>query len=143
MRQGHDVTNATLRRLGLERHEATAALLDLVDRGLVFSTGGRKFAKYALRQNLAETRESLFGDLFDDEPGTTPSRGKTGRPSRRDEVLELFDDGRTLTAHEVGDATGLGIAMVRRYLSQLVETGLLAATAQTTDRKRAYRRPGR
>jgi ATP-dependent DNA helicase RecG len=139
MRQGHDVTNATLRRLGLERHEATAALRDLVDRGLVVSTGGRKYAKYGLRQNLAEQPESLFGDLLDE----TPPHGRVGRPSRRNEVMQLFDDGRTLTVHEVMEATGLGIAMVRRYLSQLVETGQLVATAQTTDRRRAYRRARR
>lgn len=138
MRQGHEVTNASLRRLGLERHEATAALRDLVDRGLVFSSGGRKYAKYSLLHHPVPD-QSHFGDLFDDL-GTAPSRGKAGRPSRRDEILALFDDGRTLTAREVEDVTGLSIAMVRRYLSQLVGAGDLAATAQTTDRKRAYRR---
>lgn len=143
MRQGHEVTNATLRRLGLERHEATAALRDLVDRGLVFSTGGRKYARYALRQNLTEGDRSLFDDLFDESPAPAPGQGRAGRPSRSAEIQQLFDNGQTLTAHQIADATGLGLAMVRRYLAQLVEAGRLVATAQPTDRKRAYRRSGR
>lgn len=141
MRQGHEVSNASLRRLGLERHEATAALRDLVDRHLAYSYGGRKFARYSLRRQLAPADELLFGGLLDDDEMSADAVRNVGRPSRQEEVLALFDGRKTLTAHQVKAATGLGLAMVRRYLARLVESGDLVPTAPTNDRKRAYRRP--
>jgi len=141
MRQGHEVTNATLRRLGLERHEATTALRDLVGRGLVYSSGGRRFATYALRHRVSRPEESLFTGLIEEgaKDQQTAHHGG-GRPSRRYEVLALFDADNTLTVQQVKDATGLGIAMVRRYLAELVEEGQLTPTAGSRDRRRAYRR---
>jgi len=41
----------------------------------------------------------------------------------------------------VAQATGLGRAMVRRYLAQLVEEGRLSATAPPSSRNRTYRLP--
>jgi ATP-dependent DNA helicase RecG len=61
-----------------------------------------------------------------------------GRPA---EILALFAQQPELSAADVTQATGLGRAMVRRYLAQLVEEGRLSATAPPSSRKRTYRLP--
>jgi Fic family protein len=66
--------------------------------------------------------------------GSTP----TGRPA---EILALFAQQPELSAADVAQATGLGRAMVRRYLAQLVEEGRLSATAPPSSRNRTYQLP--
>jgi ATP-dependent DNA helicase RecG len=63
-----------------------------------------------------------------------------GRPA---EILALFDRNPELNAADVAQATGLGRAMVRRHLAQLVEQGRLTATAPRSSRNRTYRLPRR
>jgi ATP-dependent DNA helicase RecG len=62
----------------------------------------------------------------------------TGRPA---EILALFAQRPELSAADVVQATGLGRAMVRRYLAQLVDEGRLSATAPPSSRNRTYRLP--
>jgi ATP-dependent DNA helicase RecG len=61
-----------------------------------------------------------------------------GRPA---EILALFAKQPELSAADVAQATGLGRAMVRRYLAQLVEEGRVFATAPPSSRNRTYRLP--
>ena len=71
----------------------------------------------------------------------TPAGGMpTGRSA---EILALFAQRPELSAADVAEATGLGRAMVRRYLAELVADGRLAATAPPASRNRTYRlQPG-
>ena len=78
-------------------------------------------------------------------PGVAPRAAQApadsvpgGRPA---EILALFARQPELSAADVAQATGLGRAMVRRYLAQLVEEGRLSATAPPSSRKRTYRLP--
>ncbi|HXA61837.1 MAG TPA: ATP-binding protein [Streptosporangiaceae bacterium] len=59
---------------------------------------------------------------------------------RATEILALFSDDRELRAADVIEATGLGRAMALRYLSRLVDSGHLAASAPKASRNRTYRR---
>jgi ATP-dependent DNA helicase RecG len=128
MRERGSVTNGMLRQLGLERHEATAALSDLVVRGLAVRFGGRRYARYV----LVEDRPTLpLG------PQVTGSR-----QNRSAEIDRLFDAGGQLRKTEIMAITGLGPAMVARYLSELIRAGRIEATAGPRDRTRAYRRKG-
>lgn len=60
---------------------------------------------------------------------------------RSAEILALFVRQPELSAADVSQATGLGRAMVRRYLAQLVEEGRLSATAPPSSHNRTYRLP--
>jgi ATP-dependent DNA helicase RecG len=135
MRGGGSVTNGMLRQLGLERHDATAALSDLVTRGLAVRFGGRRYAEYLLVEELDRQ------PTLDFELGTAAS-GQTSVP-RRDRLAEidrLFDGAVVLRLADVQAATGLKPAMVRRYLSRLIAAGRIEPTAPTQSRSRAYRR---
>jgi ATP-dependent DNA helicase RecG len=70
--------------------------------------------------------------------GTRAASATTGRPA---EILALFAQRPELSAADVAQATGLGRAMVRRYLAQLVDEGRLSATAPPSSRNRTYRLP--
>ena len=143
MKEGRQVSNGTLRQLGLHRRDATQALADLVARGLAYRVGGRRYAEYLLLQNLPD-EPGLFDEVFVASPVTTPDpAGRMNTPrlryDRSAEVAALFADGRTLTATEVGTSTGLGPAMTNRYLKGLVESGQLEPTAPPRSPHRAYR----
>ncbi|MGH7735095.1 MAG: helix-turn-helix domain-containing protein, partial [Gemmatimonadales bacterium] len=65
-----------------------------------------------------------------------PGTSSAGRPA---EILALFAGRSELSAADIADATGLGKAMVRRYLARLVEEGRLVATAPPASHNRTYR----
>lgn len=145
MREGRHVSNGTLRQLGLDSRDATQALADLVARGLAYRVGGRRYAEYLLNDEAAG-EPGLFDDVLDgastgpvhrDEQDPAPPR----RYDRTDEIQALFADGATLTAAQVREATGLASAMTNRYLSRLVASGQLEATAPPRSPRRAYRSP--
>lgn len=154
MREGRQVSNGTLRQLGLDSRDATQALADLVGRGLAYKIGGRRYAHYI----LADDRPPVPAPLFEDVPrdgvvraaseasSPTSATSSAGSPVRRrydrtEEVLALFAPGGTLNAAEVSRATGLGSAMTNRYLSRLVAQARLVATAPARHPQRAYRLP--
>ena len=140
MREGRSVTNGVLRQLGLERHDATVVLADLVSRGLALKLGGRRYANYV----LAGEAERIFADsqspllsAREDEVGAEP----VGlRRDRIDEIDRLFDNDDLVRAADVMKATGLKAAMVSRYLNRLIDRDRIVATAPTQSRHRAYRR---
>jgi ATP-dependent DNA helicase RecG len=142
MREGRQVSNATLRQLGLERAEATTALTGLVARGLAISFGGRRYAQYSLAVP-GDGPSQLALQLPPDQPQATSTGGqavRSGRRDRTDEVDRLFDSGRTLTVGDVITATGLKHAMAARYLARLLDDGRIVATAPPRSKNRAYRR---
>ncbi|MFN0282180.1 MAG: ATP-binding protein [Kineosporiaceae bacterium] len=142
MREGRHVSNATLRQLGLDRTDATAALTGLVARGLAVSFGGRRYAQYTLAVDPDEPGQ-LSLPITQVDPDRHPQTDGSGQIARRDRTLEidaLFDTGRTLTIKDVTAATGLKSAMAARYLARLIDTGRIRATAPPRSKNRAYRR---
>lgn len=143
MKEGRQVSNGTLRQLGLDSRDATHALADLVARGLAYRSGGRRYAEYLLLDQIGH-EPALFDDVLENltQSGDTEGTLEVERRRRYDrsaEVEALFQGGRTLTAAEVGRLTGLGAAMTSRYLSRLVQDGRLHATAPPRSPNRAYR----
>jgi ATP-dependent DNA helicase RecG len=135
MRDRGSVTNGMLRQLGLERHDATAALADLVGRGLALRFGGRRYARYVLAERVPE-----IGLALRTEPG---KQSASLRRDRTAEIDQLFDVAATLRKAEVMDRAGLSAAMVNRYLNRLIAAGRVEPTAGPQARNRAYRRAGR
>ena len=142
MREGRTISSATLRQIGLDRADATTALSGLVTRGLAVSFGGRRYAQYALAVDPHGTSHSALPTTqAERDPGASASEARTvARHDRIDEIDALFDDGRTLTTHDITVATGLRAAMAARYLSRLIERGRIVATAPPRSKNRAYRR---
>lgn len=137
MREGRQVSNGTLRQLGLDSREATQALADLVTRGLAHKVGGRRYAEYVFDADRLDRP-----GLFDVPAEITSSAASTRRRyDRGQQIADLFADGHTLPASEVAVRTGIGIAMANRYLSRLVAAGRLEATAPARSPLRTYRRP--
>jgi len=142
MREGRRISNATLRQLGLDRTNATAALTGLVARGLVVSFGGRRYAQYALAVD-PDGPGQLSLPITRDDADRHPQTEGAPRIGRRDRTLEvdaLFESGHTLTINDVTAATGLKSAMAARYLARLIDSGRLVATAPPRSKNRAYRR---
>jgi ATP-dependent DNA helicase RecG len=138
MREGRQVSNGTLRQLGLDSRDATHALADLVSRGLAYKAGGRRYAEYLLVEDRLPDVPGLFDE--DVEGRGAPQReANRQRYDRTEQVRELFADGRTMTSAEVAQTTGLGLAMTNRYLARLLTAGQLVATAPPRSPKRAYR----
>lgn len=67
MREGRRVSNSLLRQLGLDGRDATAALSDLVARGLAYKIGGRRYAEYLLNDDRTEEPGPIDG-MLDTEP---------------------------------------------------------------------------
>jgi DNA-binding IclR family transcriptional regulator len=89
----------------------------------------------------------VFTRVEHTDAGAAPRAARTpvgGMPTGRSaEILALFAQRPELSAADVAEATGLGRAMVRRYLAELVAEGRLAATAPPASRNRTYRlQPG-
>lgn len=143
MKEGRQVSNGTLRQLGLDSRDATHALADLVARGLAYRSGGRRYAEYLLMEQAAD-EPGVFDDVLDataqqDMPARDVEDGRRHRYDRSAEIEALFADGRTLTAAQVGRLVGLGAAMTSRYLSRMVQQGRLEPTAPPRNPNRAYR----
>lgn len=63
-----------------------------------------------------------------------------GLSDRMVEVLSAVDDDSPKSVREIAEATGLGLAALRKTLRELVERDLLTATAAPTSRNRKYLR---
>ena len=121
-----------------DSRDATQALTDLVNRGLAYRVGGRRYAEYLLDEDHRPDGPGLFDDVRPESGATTPEVGRQ-RYDRSEQVKALFAEGRTLTASQVAGATGLGLAMTNRYLARVLAAGELIATAPPGSTKRAYR----
>ena len=145
MREGRQVSNGTLRQLGLDSREATNALADLVARGLAYRSGGRRYAEYlldaaALTETFRQQPELDLDASTTDPSSSGPQSRARRRYDRSAEIEALFAGGGTLTSAQVATTTSLGQAMTNRYLTRLVKAGRLEATAPPRSPSRAYRR---
>lgn len=120
MREGRTVTNASLRQLGFDSREATAALSGLVSAGHARASGGRRYAQYTL---------------------TVPSSSADGH-DRTAQARSLFASGATLTAKQVGAALGVSHRAAINYLNLLIQAGEVEATAPARSPGRRYRAVG-
>lgn len=128
MREGREVTNAHLRQLGLDSRHATAALVDLVNRGLASRTGGRRYASYV----LAEAEPA--------RPVGMPARpANASGTSGVDRILSVLAGGGEWRLREIAEAVQLGTAMTSRHLDQLIAAEKVVATAPARSRHRRYR----
>ena len=137
MREGRQVSNASLRQLGLDSRDATAALADLVQRGIAVKTGGRRYATYLL--DTTPRQASAYQPPLDLEETVPPTDSRVTRRDRTPEIVALFADGRERTLADVAAATGLGSAMTARYLERLVSQQVLTSSAPPRSRHRRYR----
>ncbi|WP_370945713.1 ATP-binding protein [Amycolatopsis sp. cg5] len=113
---GETLNNQTYRNANdLDSRIATEELGDLVSRGIVVPTGGRRYAQYTLADDLkpADTQTAL-----------TPEPRRTDRQA---EVLGALGD-QELTRAELGKLTGFPDRTVSRWLSTLQRQGLIEAT---------------
>jgi len=146
MREGRQVSNGTLRQLGLDSREATHALADLVARGLAYRSGGRRYAEYLLLDSAALNQDSRQQPELDFSAAASSSSSSASEPQARRrydrsrEIEALFVQGGTYTTAQVAAATGLGHAMTSRYLTRLVQQERLEATAPPRSPSRAYRK---
>lgn len=131
MKEGREVSNATLRTLGLDSREATAALRGLVERGLARTWGGRRYARYGLADGLATA---------------APSRVPVGEslpepdlPDHLRRVLERLRDGEPHSLAEIAERMDVGSRSVTNYLNELIAKGLVEATAPPRSVLRKYR----
>ncbi len=102
---------------GLDSRLATAELRDLVTRGLVVQTGGRRWARYQLAHEITGQRVS--------QPPV-----RTSRADRRGAVLEALG-GTELTRAEIARATGLSDKAVARWLRTLRQEGSVALIGES------------
>jgi ATP-dependent DNA helicase RecG len=116
---GETLNNQAYRNANdLDSRVATEELGDLVARGLVEPTGGRRYAQYTLADDLARTHTNDTLTTVTPEPR---------RADRRAEVLERLGD-QELTRADLGKLTGLPDRTVSRWLSILQRQGLIEAT---------------
>lgn len=119
---GETLNNQSYRNANdIDSRVATEELGDLVARGLVVQTGGRRWAQYRLAAEVAATIGTA-------EAGTTKRQGvPRQRADRRAELLAAFG-GRELTRAELVDKTGLSTRVVTYWLDALRKDGLVEPT---------------
>lgn len=116
MREGRTVTNASLRQLGFDSREATAALSGLVSSGHSRAWGGRRYAQYGLA-----------------------SRVLAGRRDPVSQTRALFVSGAELSSKQVATALVVSTRTALTYLNELIERGELEPTAPPRSPARRYR----
>ncbi|WIG17202.1 ATP-binding protein [Kocuria rosea] len=142
LHHGTEVSNERLRSWGLDSREATAALTDLVDRGLAERSGGRRYARYQLSPDVALSSRVAGPDV---DPSSPPERSapRPGGTIVLDEDLESvlravgaegLDATRPVAAH-----LGWTYSRTLSRINELIGRGMLEATAPPTSRKRRYR----
>jgi ATP-dependent DNA helicase RecG len=129
LRQGKAVTNQTLRNLGLEGRRATTELSTLVSLGLAVRIGERRHARYLLAPDSPTT-------------GTGPPR-EAPDEDRTATVLRALAADVELSRKDLHDRTGIPQATLLRILRDLIDQGVVEATAPPRSPSRRYRKPQR
>jgi ATP-dependent DNA helicase RecG len=120
---GETLNNQTYRNANdIDSRVATEELGDLVARGLVVQTGGRRWAQYRLADEIAATIGTA-------EAGTTRQQrdSRRQRADRRAELLAALGD-RELTRAELVEKTGLSTRVVTYWLEALRKAHLVEPT---------------
>lgn len=139
MREGRTVTNSSLRQLGLDSRDATAALVGLVDRNLARSSNGRRYAQYELAPSASSGAgvavRPQAGEQLSFEDAVVP---RAKRAQRLEQVFALFTPEVSLSAVEVARQIGVSERSSATYLSQLIREHRLEATAPPRSPRRRY-----
>jgi ATP-dependent DNA helicase RecG len=135
MRSSGVASNAMLQAWGLDRMTAGAALKDLVSRGLVLRSGGRRYAMYQLAEDaLPITTPHQM------PKATAPDRADASQPGIEAElsaVVEAIRAGHT-TSRAIQDQLSLSQATVSRRINQLIERDRVRRTQPVRSRKQSY-----
>lgn len=75
MREGRQVSNRTLRQFGLDSGEVTQALAELVNRGLPYKVGGRRYTEYLLDEDHRPAKPGPLDYLLPEHAGTARATG--------------------------------------------------------------------
>ncbi len=118
---GRPVRNQTLQNWGAHPSDATRALGDLVHRGLVLRTGGRRGAQYLLN------------------PGYEAPHRRRARTDRQEVVLTALEGEGELTSHAIAELLDVSYVTAVNELNALIDQGLVEATAPPRSRNRRYR----
>jgi ATP-dependent DNA helicase RecG len=119
--QGYDVDTVTLDRLGLDQASARRQLSELVDAGLLRSRRARDRGPY----RLGVDPPPILGALEWGELGA--------------EILRVLDSGDAMSREEIQHATGAGRSSVVNALAELLDAGVIVATAPPHSPSRRYR----
>lgn len=133
MRNTGSASNEMLRAWGIESYAATAALRGLVDLGLAYRLGGRRYATYELVVDPDRRNDT----------GATPPVARVESSSRRridaelQAVVEAIRSGH-VTVRTITDCLGLTYATTNRRINTLLASGRIAATAAPHSRSRTF-----
>ena len=132
MRSTGAVSNEMLRAWGVDSYNATAALRDLVDRGLAMKFGGRRYATYELLQT----------PILVTAPRGQQPLGPPGQRARRIDselgaVIEAVRAG-NLSTRTIADRLGLSYATTTRRINRLLADGRISATAPAHSQARTF-----
>lgn len=133
MRSGLEVSNETLRGWGLHRVDATASLADLVRRGIVERTGGRRYATY----RLVEPQEPPSPDSRAAASGQTVPSGQITDEQWVPVLDSMINHGDSKT-REIETRLGLTYKVVLRRINQLIDNGWVRPSAPPKSKNRTY-----
>lgn len=131
MRSTGTASNEMLRAWGVSSPAATAALRDLVERGLALKLGGRRFAVYELVDDPGRL------PIVVPPQGPVPAHGTRARriAAEQQAVLEAVRAGHR-TANAIKDALGLSYAATNRRINELLTSGRLSMDRSSDTRSR-------
>lgn len=140
MRNSGRATSAMLRSWGVEGLAAGRALRDLVDRGVVVRSGGKRYASYHL---IVTPPTAPQGPLSREaRPGgnevTRVTRSGAGIEAEVDAVLEAIRAGHT-TTQQVAEHLGIRYPTAIRRINVLIERGDIQPTRPKHSSRQSYR----
>ena len=143
MRTNGAVSNEMLRVWGIASQDATAALTDLVGRGLAIRFGGRRYATYELvKTPETDDTDSLFKGLFDQPPPAADLPvAPSGLSPRVASIVQAIRAGHT-TSRAIAAALGVSQQAAIRRIREAREAGLIEETALRHSRSQSYRLTG-
>ncbi|MBB3088244.1 ATP-binding protein [Nocardioides albus] len=134
MRTTGRTTNAMLQAWGIDRIAAGQALKDLVDRGVAFSRGGRRYAAYHLIE------EALPLEIVDAEPddADVTTQGFAGVTADLDAVVQAIRAGHN-SRKAIQDQLRMSQSTVSRRLKQLEDDGIIRRLHPGRSSRQRYR----
>lgn len=88
---------------------------------------------------LVQSRRGIFSATT--QLLQVPLFAKEPTQGRQQRVIELLDQQREMSVHEIADSLGVALDQARKELRELVSSGRVIATAPPTSRLRRYRLP--
>ncbi|UVF80946.1 hypothetical protein [Gordonia mangrovi] len=129
------VTNGMLQAWGVDRVAAGAALRDLVDRVLLVTTGGKRYASYQLADRVIPL--AVLPEVAADSD-TTATAGTEGIAADLDAVEQAIAAGH-VTARAIEAALGMNYRAVLRRLTKLIDAGRVQRIGQRHSSRQTYR----